>query len=86
MNRTQTPDIHLAKTFLRVWWCVWTFTQEGVPLEPPALQFSVHVSQKVPEKNWHTTPKKSEEYNKWLAFNNDDRMLMAVTRDFLENH
>lgn len=48
--------------------------------EPCALQFN-HFKFRRSQKKWHTEPKRSVEHNKWLVFNNKDRMLKAITRE-----
>ena len=58
---------------------------EGMPPEPPALQFNVTFKSQGPRKKLHTKPKRSVGCNKWLVFNKEDRMLKAIIRDFLES-
>lgn len=50
--------------------------------EPPALQFKVIFNSKGPRKTRHTELKRGIEYNKWLALNNEDRMLKAIRGRF----
>lgn len=49
--------------------------------DPPALQFNIIFNSEGLRKTWHTEPKRSVEYNKWLVFNNEDRMLKAITSE-----
>lgn len=41
--------------------------------------------QKIPEKNGTQRQKRSIDYNKWLVFNNEDKMLKAIMREISFN-
>lgn len=49
--------------------------------EPPALPFKVIIYSEGHRKIWHRESKRSVEYNKCLVFNNEDRILQAITRE-----